>query len=92
MDSPSHEANALETLAILGERLHRLEFLLHGASAPCGVPEPATTAATEDQSVADQLANLEDRFRHLTSRHEVIRKVLDQCKDYSALDLWLYQS
>lgn len=77
MDSDAQYASALATLNMLKQRLHRLEFLLHGSSDVFGIPEPAPSATTLDETVAMRLANIESDLRRLASRHPVVQDILD---------------
>jgi hypothetical protein len=77
MKSSAQDASALVTLSMLEERLHRLEFLLHGTSNSSGIPEPAPAPSTRDDTVSARLANVESNLRRLASRHGVVQDVLD---------------
>ncbi|KIW27002.1 uncharacterized protein PV07_06784 [Cladophialophora immunda] len=53
------ETAARGTLALLGTRLHRLEFLLSGASNDDGVPPPTTTPTSGSETLWARLDALE---------------------------------
>jgi hypothetical protein len=73
------DASALATLSMLEERLHRLEYLLHGISNAFGVPDPASPPAKDNEAVSTRLANLQGNLHRLASRHGVVQDVLDLC-------------
>ena len=71
------EASAFATLHMLEERLHRLEFLLHGSSNAVGIPDPAPAPATRDDTVSARLAGLESGLHRLSTNHGLVRAVLN---------------
>jgi hypothetical protein len=77
MEDTSNEASALATLNMLEERLHRLEFLLHGSSNAVGIPDPAPARATQDDTVSTRLAGLESGLHRLSSKHGLVKDILD---------------
>lgn len=77
MESVTQGASALAMASMLEERLHRLEFLLHGSSDAFGVPDSASAPTTRDDGVSMRLANLDSNLRRLASRHGVVRDILD---------------
>lgn len=79
MGPATDNASALATLHMLEERLHRIEFLLHGTSNASGVPEPAPTQTERNGDVSTQLADLENNLKRLASSHSIIQDVLDIC-------------
>lgn len=90
MEVVTDDASALATLSMLAERLHRIEFLLHGTSNAVGIPNPAPAPAGQNDAVCTRLANLESNFRRLASRHCVIQDVLDLCMKHKGINLWKY--
>lgn len=80
MESTDHEASALATLHMMEERLHRLEFLLHGSSNAVGISDPAQVPASSDETVCARLFNLERGLHRLSMEHSVVRDVLDARK------------
>ena len=84
MDPSNTEAGAVETLGLLSERLHRLEFLLHGSSDGFGTAHASTST---EVPVVTQLADIETKFRRLSSKNEVIEKLLSLCMDASLIPM-----
>ena len=78
MERISQDARALATLNMLEERLHRLEFLLHGSSNAFGVPDPAPEPARND-TISTRLTNLQTNLRRLAARHGLVQNILDIC-------------
>ncbi|KAL2401329.1 hypothetical protein ABEF93_005051 [Exophiala dermatitidis] len=64
-NSTDPEAAALGTLALLEDRLHRLEFLLSGKSNEGGLPEPIPTPSHNNETIRAKLDSLEDRLSKL---------------------------
>ncbi|KAF7503487.1 hypothetical protein GJ744_003678 [Endocarpon pusillum] len=85
MEAAADSASALATLNMLEERLHRIEFLLHGASNALGIPDSAPTQSAGDDAVSTRLANLENHLSRLASRNSIIQDVLDIYKHYPDL-------
>jgi hypothetical protein len=80
MEAGTDDASSLATLSMLEERLHRLEYLLHGTSNAFGVPDPASPPAEDDEVVSARLARLQGNLHRLASRHGVVQDVLDLCE------------
>lgn len=76
MGSDAQAASELNTCQMLGERLHRLEFLLHGSSNATGIPYPGPVAATREDTVSSRLASLESGLHRLASQHDSVQDVL----------------
>jgi len=79
MEAGTDDASALATLSMLEERLHRLEYLLHGTSNAFGVPDPASPPAKHDEVVSARLAQLQGNLHRLASMRGVVQDVLDLC-------------
>lgn len=77
MEGNSGDASALTTLRMLEERLHRLEFLLHGTSNATGIPDPARTPTAQDDTVSTRLAGLESGLHRLSTKHGLVRDILN---------------
>lgn len=77
MEADSKEASALTTLNMLGERLHHLEFLLHGSSNAFGIPDRIPVPRTHEDTISTRLNSLESGLHRLASRHAVVQDVLD---------------
>ncbi len=73
----AQDAGALATLTMLEERLHRLEFLLHGSSDAFGIPDLASTPSTQSDNVSTRITKLEGNLHRLASRHGLIQDVLN---------------
>lgn len=79
------DKTSLATIDLLESRLHRIEHLLYGASAPPA--QPSNTSA------ADSLAELEHRFTSLLSRFKVYAELLKICtKPSTSMTSLLYSS
>jgi hypothetical protein len=87
MGSNAQEASTLAMLSMLEERLHRLEFILHGTSNSSGIPDPAPAPSTRDDTVSARLANVESNLRRLASRHGVVQNVLDLRMKFNDFEL-----
>jgi hypothetical protein len=79
MESNAQDANALAMLCMLEERLHRLEFLLHGSSNAFGVPDPAPEPAAREEAISTRLTSLESNLHRLALKHGVVQDILDLC-------------
>lgn len=86
MESPN-EASALATLSMLEERLHRLEFLLHGSSNAVGIPQPAPMPAGRGDTVSRRLTGLQAGLQRLSSKHGVVKDVLEIREMSSSISL-----
>jgi hypothetical protein len=87
MEAGTDDASALATLKMLEERLHRLEYLLHGTSNEFGVPDPASPPAGRNEAVSARLATLESNLHRLASRHGVVQDVLNLCTKANIIKL-----
>ncbi|ERF69113.1 hypothetical protein EPUS_01069 [Endocarpon pusillum Z07020] len=85
MEAATDSASALATLTMLEERLHRIEFLLHGASNALGIPDSAPAQSAGNDAVSTRLANLENHLNRLASRNSIVQDVLDIYKHYPDL-------
>ena len=67
------DQTTLQTLSLLESRLLRIEHIIHGQATP-------STAANENESVAQRMGNLEKRFGLLTSHVRVYGDLMDICE------------
>jgi hypothetical protein len=77
MEDEQNISTSFATLTMLEERLHRLEFLLHGSSDAFGVPDPVPTPAGREDSVSERLAGLESSLSRLASKYGSVQDILD---------------
>jgi hypothetical protein len=69
------EGDARTTLALLGARLQRLEFLLNGKADLDGLANPNAKPAL-DETVSERLTKLEDDLKRLTSKSHLVQDML----------------
>ena len=77
MEGTPNEVSALATLNMLEERLHRLEFLLHGSANAVGIPDPAPVPVGRDDTVSTRLAGLQSGLQRLSSKHGLVKDILE---------------
>jgi hypothetical protein len=76
MTNQQDDPPALTTLANLESRLQHLEIVLSGSVDLFGQPLPATKPASQDDTVAARLENLEKQLRKLKDSSALVRSVL----------------
>lgn len=81
MEPSAEDTNAVVTLQVLEERLHRLEVLLHGSLHSIDTSHPTSVPATRDDTVSTRLTNIESGLHRLASRYGVVQDVLDLCME-----------
>ena len=71
------DAGDAATLTLLQERLHRLEFLLHGRTDAFGISFAAKTPSNVDGAVVARLEKMRTALQRLTAQQGAVRDILD---------------